>query len=205
MSAALHLLHAQLRPSVGPLDAPVSWWARISARHRAKVLPRETTSGTSSSAQPAMALSQQQRRFVPVLGQVHVSHRFLGQPCPEHLIGGIAHPQAQQHALVTSLVQSFVAREQQLADAIQRVTLASSMAQRLVLHPASHVVQTAVPRLPRGTGRPPGERGRDGATVRPGTTRPGRWPPPRCHPATRGRPWPFIYAGQRPGCPGPCR
>ncbi|MDQ3569403.1 MAG: hypothetical protein M3396_02045 [Actinomycetota bacterium] len=47
----------RLRPSVGPLLAPLWWWATISLRHEDSVLARERISSTSSSAQPAMALS----------------------------------------------------------------------------------------------------------------------------------------------------
>jgi hypothetical protein len=57
MPASLDLLDAQVEASVGPLEVPVSWWARISVRHEASVLPSDRTSGTSSTAQPAIALS----------------------------------------------------------------------------------------------------------------------------------------------------
>jgi type II secretory pathway component PulM len=47
----------KLSPSVGPFEAPVRWWARISERQRFKVLPSDLTSGTSSARQSAIALS----------------------------------------------------------------------------------------------------------------------------------------------------
>jgi len=47
----------KLRPSVGPLLAPVRWWAMTSVLHDDSVLPRERISSTSSPVQPAMALS----------------------------------------------------------------------------------------------------------------------------------------------------
>jgi hypothetical protein len=55
-----------------------------------------------------------------VKGRSEFSHRPLGQPRLEFLVGGIADPQSQQHALVAGLVQSFVAGEQHFADAIKR-------------------------------------------------------------------------------------
>ena len=48
--------------------------------------------------------------------------------------------QAEQHAFMPALVEAFVAGEQQLADAIQRIGLAAAMAEGLVLHSAANLV-----------------------------------------------------------------
>jgi len=57
---------------------------------------------------------------------------------------GITDAQAQQQPVAALVVEPFVAGEQQLADAIERVVLAASMAQRLVLHPPADLVQAPV-------------------------------------------------------------
>jgi hypothetical protein len=69
VAAALDLFTHRFRPSVGPFDAPVAWWARISRRHERRDLPRLTISGTSSARQPTMALSNRVR------ASAHVSAR----------------------------------------------------------------------------------------------------------------------------------
>jgi predicted dienelactone hydrolase len=68
----------------------------------------------------------QKRGFGRVLGEIDVPHRFLG-PGAEHLVFGDTDAQAQQHALVASVVKSFGAGEEPLADSILRVGLATSM------------------------------------------------------------------------------
>jgi hypothetical protein len=47
----------------------------------------------------------------------------------------------QEQPVAAPVVEAFVAGEEELADAIERVTLAASIAQGLVLHPAAHLVE----------------------------------------------------------------
>ena len=54
--------------------APVSWWARISVRHDAVACRARRTLGTSSAAQPAIALSSNVAASAGVVGEVHVAH-----------------------------------------------------------------------------------------------------------------------------------
>src|SRR3712207_1681094 len=77
-------------------------------------------------------------------------------------------------ALAAPVVEAFGAGEQHLADAIQRVGLAAAMAEGLVLHPSTHLVQTTVghPHDVEGIGHPAGVIEIAG-TVRPGSSRPG--------------------------------
>ena len=81
---------------------------------------------------------------VGIAGEVDVAHRLFGQPRPEDLVVGVTHAQAEQHPVMAPLVESFVAGEKQLADAVERVVLAASMVQRLVLDTSSHLVEAAV-------------------------------------------------------------
>ena len=57
---------------------------------------------------------------------------------------GIAVAQPEQHAVMTALVEAFVAGEQELSDPIERIGFATAMAQRLVLDAPAHLVDAAV-------------------------------------------------------------
>ncbi len=46
---------------------------------------------------------------------------------------------------MAAFVEAFGAGEQQLADPIQRIGLAATMAEGLVLHPTTHLVEATVP------------------------------------------------------------
>ena len=79
--ARLILFTHRFMPSVGPLEAPVRWWFKISVRQRSSVSPSERISATSSLLHPTMAL-RGASGFARVVGQVDVTHRLLGQPAP---------------------------------------------------------------------------------------------------------------------------
>ena len=57
---------------------------------------------------------------------------------------GVADAQPEQHPIRAAFVEPFGAGEQQLADPIQRVGLAATVAERLVLHPAADLIDAAV-------------------------------------------------------------
>ena len=134
----------RLRPSVGPLDAPVTWWARISERHERSVLPSDTISGTSSARQPAMALSSRTRASRQDVREVDVAHRFLGQPGAEHLVSRVADAEAEQHPMLAALVEAFVAGQQGsalLAQAVRWGSIWDNPAER------AHRIVTTPPEL----------------------------------------------------------
>jgi hypothetical protein len=64
----------RLRPSLGPFEAPVRWWFKISVRQRGSVSPKERISSTSSFWHPAIALSKSAVASVRVVGEVDVAH-----------------------------------------------------------------------------------------------------------------------------------
>ena len=53
---------------------------------------------------------------------------------------GVSVAQPQQHTAMTLLIETFVTREQELADLIERVGLAAAMAERLVLDAPADLV-----------------------------------------------------------------
>ena len=57
---------------------------------------------------------------------------------------GIAMTQREQHAFMATLIESFIAREQELADPIERVGLPAPVPERLVLDAPAHLVDAAV-------------------------------------------------------------
>ena len=57
---------------------------------------------------------------------------------------GVADAQAQQHPVAALVVEALGAGQQQLADAIERIDLAAPVAERLVLDPATDLVQAPV-------------------------------------------------------------
>ena len=126
----------------------MSWWARISVRHEARVLPSERTSGDLVGGAADDGLVEQRRRVGGCVGEVHVADGFLGQPGAEQFVVGVADTQAEQHPVRAAFVEAFGAGEQQLADPIQRIGLAATVAQRLVLHPAA---DRSTQRLPTRT------------------------------------------------------
>ncbi len=70
--------------------------------------------------------------------------RIPVQPGAEQFVVGVTDAQPEQHPLGTAAVEAFAAGEQQLANPIQRVVLAATMAEGLVLHPATDPVDAAV-------------------------------------------------------------
>ena len=56
----------------------------------------------------------------------------------------IAVAQPEQDAVMTPLVEAFIASEQELANPIERVGFAAAMAERLVLDAPAHLVDAAV-------------------------------------------------------------
>jgi hypothetical protein len=142
--AALHPLHAQVQPFGGTvagtrvvvgedLGAP-----RLQgATERADLLDVVVSAALDRLVDEGGGL-------VPLVGEIDVPNRFLGQPCAQHLVSGVANAKAQQHPPTPSVVEAFGAGEQQLADPIQRVALAPPVLQGLLLDSTSDLVETAV-------------------------------------------------------------
>lgn len=78
MAAQLILFTHRFMPTVGPLEAPVRRWFKISDCQRSSVSPSERISATSSLLKPTMALFSSVRASPDLLSQVDVPHRFLG-------------------------------------------------------------------------------------------------------------------------------
>jgi hypothetical protein len=112
-------------------------------RHAASVRPSDWILASSSLAQPMMALS---RRGAASFGSSvrYTSRTFSCEPRAERLVVRVTDTQPQQHPLVAAFIETFGTREQQLSDPIQRIGLATTMSERLVLHAAAHLVETAV-------------------------------------------------------------
>ncbi len=89
-------------------------------------------------------LVQQQRGVVAIVGEVDVTDGFFGEPRAEHFVVGVTDPQSKQEPVRAAFVEAFRTGEQQLADPIQRIGLATAVAERLVLDAASDLVETAV-------------------------------------------------------------
>lgn len=81
---------------------------------------------------------------VGVVGEVDVSDGFLGQSGAADLVVGVTDSQAQQHPLLTRVVEAFGAFGEELADPIQRVGLASPVAKCFVLDPAAALIELGV-------------------------------------------------------------
>ncbi len=80
---------------MGPLLAPVSWWARISVRHDASVLPSERISGDLVGGAAGDGLVDEQLGVSAVVGEVDVADRLLAQPGAEQLVMGVTDPQPE--------------------------------------------------------------------------------------------------------------
>jgi hypothetical protein len=117
----------KLRPSVGPLEAPVGWWFKISVRPLEGGAERTDLFDRVALA-PDDGLVQEYTGNLRILGQVDVANRLLGQPGTEEFVVGVTVAQPQQHAVMTILIEAFVTREQELADLTERVGLAAAMA-----------------------------------------------------------------------------
>jgi hypothetical protein len=133
----LTFLTHRLRPSVGPLLAPVSWRARISGTPSPQRLAERDDLLDVVEEAPGDRLVQQHRRIAHVLAEVDVADRLLGQPRPDHLVVGVTGAQAEQHAVSATVVEALIAGEEHLADPIQRIAAAAPVAERVVLHPAA--------------------------------------------------------------------
>ena len=110
-----------------------------------------------------------------VLGEVDATHRLFREPRAEHLVVGLTDPQPEEQPVGATCIEAFRAGEQQLADPIQRVVLATPMLERLLLHPTADPIDTAVRDPHRGMGPRPESRDPSAATGRPGSSRPDRW------------------------------
>ena len=145
VTAALHLLHAQVQPfgrSVGRAGVVVG---EDLGPPRSQGLAQRADLGHVVGQAADDGLVQQQRGVGRGVGQVHVAHRFFGQPGAEELVVRVTDAQAEQHPSRALLVEAFGAGEQQLADPKQRIAFAASMAEGLVLDPAADLVDAAVP------------------------------------------------------------
>ena len=109
---------------------------------RPEGVAEQRTSASSLAADDHLV--EQRRRVGRSVGELDVAHGLLGQPGAEQLVVGVADTQAEQHPIRAALVEPFGAGEQQLADPIQRVALAATMAQRLVLHPPADLIDATV-------------------------------------------------------------
>ena len=72
---------------------------------------------------------------------------FLGVPGHAHLAFGVAGFEQAEQLGAAALVETFVGLGQQATAAVERVGLAAAMAERLVLHPAAHLVELGVGQL----------------------------------------------------------
>jgi hypothetical protein len=133
----------KLRPSVGPLEAPVGWWFKISVRPLEGGAERTDLFDRVALA-PDDGLVQEYTGNLRILGQVDVANRLLGQPGTEEFVVGVTVAQPQQHAVMTILIEAFVTRELELADLTERVGLAAARADRLVLDAPADIVDAAV-------------------------------------------------------------
>ena len=132
MATAFDLLHAEVLALGGPVAGP---GAVVVQDLRPPTVERPTQRsdlGYRIFAAAGDRLVEKRRRVLHVIGQVEVSNRLLGQPGTNHLVIGIAETQAQQQALMASLAEAFGTHREQLADAIERVVLAASVAEGLV-------------------------------------------------------------------------
>jgi hypothetical protein len=89
-------------------------------------------------------LGEQGACFAPVRCQVDVANRLFREPRAEDFVGWVAETEAQQEALVSSLVEAFGAGQHELADPVQRVVFAAPVPKGVVLDSAAYLVQTPV-------------------------------------------------------------
>lgn len=177
--ARLTFLTRRLRPSVGPLDAPVRWWLMICSRHRRRVRPRALISGTGSARHPVTCLVDEHLRFGGVVGEVDVSDRFFGEPAAQDVLVRVPDPQPEQEPVEAALVEAFGPHDQQLPDVVQRVVFAAAVAERLVCHAAADLVERLIGESRRGgTGRRHGSPRPAVHRALCGRTRRDRSPPP---------------------------
>ena len=76
--------------------------------------------------------------------EIDVAHRFLGQPGTEQFVVSVADAQPEQHPVRATVVEAFVAGEEQLADQVERIMLAAAVTQRLVLDSAADLIDAAL-------------------------------------------------------------
>ncbi len=79
-------------------------------RHEASVLPSERTSAHVVGGAADDGLVEQRRCVGWRVGEVHVAHRFLGQPGAEQFVVGVTDAQAEQHPLRAAFVEAFASR-----------------------------------------------------------------------------------------------
>lgn len=80
VAGSLDLLDEEVQPSVGPLDAPVAWWLRISFRQRGEGPSERLDLRDPVSAAPLDHLVEQQLRVRGVVGELDVVHGLLRAP-----------------------------------------------------------------------------------------------------------------------------
>jgi hypothetical protein len=114
----LTFLTRRFSPSVGPFDAPVTWWLRISARQRVRVRPRDRISSTPVGAASFDRLVEKHGGFGGVVGAVDVPDGFLRRPGAHHITVRVADARLEQHPVEADPVEPLGAFQQQLADPV---------------------------------------------------------------------------------------
>jgi len=87
---------------------------------------------------------KQRRRTGQLVDEIDHPHRFLRQPGAEQLVLGIADTQSSEQLLPAALVEALFAFQEQLADPKQRIVLAPSVPEGLVLDPPADLVEHPV-------------------------------------------------------------
>ncbi len=90
---------------MGPLDAPLWWWAMISLRHDDKVFSEGADLLHLVGSAAGDGLVDQGGGIGGVVGQVDVSNRLLCQPCAEQLVMGVPDAKPKQHATTTAVIE----------------------------------------------------------------------------------------------------
>ena len=89
--ARLTCLAQKFMPSVGPFDAPVRWWFKISVRQRDKVWANGADLGDVVGRAGLDGVVEEYGGLVDVVAQIDRPHYFFGQPGTEDLVEGVAH------------------------------------------------------------------------------------------------------------------
>ncbi len=93
---------------------------------------------------PPVERSQRPPGSERVGGGIHGTKELLGRPGGADLVEAVPGGQAGGDADSASLTEALGTHQQQAADAIERIALASPVAEHLLLHPAPHVVHGGV-------------------------------------------------------------
>jgi hypothetical protein len=144
MAAALHLFHAKIHALSGTVRSARRVPSKDLSTPRSERDPQRLDLSNLVVETSNDRLVEQDRCVIVVAGQIHVTNRFLCQPCPHQLVIGIAVAQAEQHPIAPAFVETLGPGEQQFADLVKRVVLAAPVAERLVPHASSHRIRAAV-------------------------------------------------------------